>query len=796
MKRLYAFLLAGLIPGLGAYAQKVDSVLAKLGEEFTQERAYLHFDKSVYAPGETIWFKAYLEAGILPSDISKNFYVDWIDASGNVLYHTATPIIDASAKGQFDIPASFKGQLIHVRAYTTWMQNFDSAFLFNKDLRVLQLSAKKPEAVTVKAEIKFLPEGGDLLNGVNGKVAFKATDQWGKPVAVKGSVRNSKGEKLDSLITKHDGMGFFNIDAKAGETYTAYWTDEQKQAHTTQLPAVKQTGATLKLSGFGNRKNFLVERTAEAPDELKTLYVVASMQQQLVYRARVDLSESVAIGGGIPTDNFPSGVMLVTLFTANWVPVAERACFINNQNYSFAPTLDVVGDTRRRAKNFIDIDVPDTVGANLSLAVIDGGVGTDTSDNIVSHLLLTSELKGPVYNPAAYFKNGSDSLKQQLDLVMLTNGWRKIDWESLMADKWPQLKYRRDSSYMSFLGKVYGTTPSQIREAGFINIIFKAKDSTQSMVFLPLASNGTFSQPDMIFFDTVKVYYQFNKKRDLAERAAVTFSTGLLPAPGTVANIPLFANWLLHDTTGLGRSRFFAAEQARLAKLLKETTLEGVTVKAKAKRPIDLLDDRYTSGLFKGGDAYQFDVGNDVVAQSSYSVFQYLQGRVAGLQISNATGGGSQASATWRGSTPTFYLDEMPTDAQQLQNISMSDVAYIKVFRPPFFGSFGGGSGGAIVVYTKKGGDVKAEPGKGLDSRLLPGYTPYKQFYSPNYSTTVSDEPDLRSTLYWNPYILTDPKNHHFTVEFYNNDISKKLTVVLEGVNKDGKFVHLVQTVE
>ncbi len=798
MRRFLVFGILGILLTLSCpgFAQRIDSVLGKLSEDYQQERVYLHFDKAAYSPGETVWFKAYIQAGILPSDISKNFYVDWTDVTGKVLFHTATPIIEGSAKGQYEIPASFKGQILHVRAYTKWMLNFDSSFLYNKDLRIVHLGTLKGgETKTTKASIQFFPEGGDMIGGVKSKLAFKATDQWGKPVFVKGSIRDSKGEKIDSFAAQHDGMGFCTIEAKTAETYTASWTDEMQESHTTQLPQVKAAGATLKLSGFGARRNFLIERSSDAPENLKTLYIVGTMQQQMVYRARVDLKESVAIGGSIPVSSFPSGVLLLTLFDANWVPVSERICFINNHNYTFSPRVDAVGDTRKRAKNFIDIDVPDSVGANMSLSITDGGVSIDTSDNIISHLLLSSEIRGYVHNPSFYFKNESDSLQQYLDLIMLTNGWRRINWEDIVKGKMPTIKYPKDSGYMSFYGRVFGATPALMREAGQINIIFKAKDSSSSMIFLPLAPDGSFSQPDMVFFDTVKVFYQFNKKRDLASRSAISFSSGLLPMPDKVGNIPLTYNWLVRDTSGFARNRFFADEQARLAKLLQGTTLEGVTVRGKAKKPVDLLDDRYTSGLFKGGDAYQFDVGNDVVAQSSFSVFNYLQGRVAGLTINNA-GGGGQASASWRGSSTSFYLDEMPTDAQQLANIPMTDVAYIKVFRPPFFGSFGGGSGGAIAVYTKKGGDVKSEPGKGLDSKDLAGYTPYKQFYSPNYATAPGDQPDVRSTLYWNPYILTDPKNHRVTIEFYNNDVSKKLHLVLEGVNKDGKFTRIDQVLE
>ncbi|RXK83913.1 TonB-dependent receptor plug domain-containing protein [Filimonas effusa] len=779
-------------------AQKLDAPLAQLSEQYQQERAYLHFDKQVYSPGETVWFKAYLMAGIYPSDISKNFYVDWTDAEGNVLLHTATPLLEGTAKGQFDIPASFKSQILHVRAYTQWMKNFDSAFLFTKDLRVVQkpIHGTPPK---IETTLGFFPESGDLIAGLKSKLAFKANDQWGKPVAVKGRIVDAQGTKIDTFVTQYDGMGFINMEPVAGQKYAAIWKDVNGKIQTTALPESKESGVTMAVSGTGPRRSFLVERAANTPDNLKTLYIVATLQQQMIYRAKVDLTETTAIGGSIPVNTLPSGIIVLSLFDANWLPVAERITFINNHNYSFTPTVDIIGDTRKRAKSFIEIDVPDTVAANMSIAVTDADLAKDTANTIVSYLLLSSEIKGYVHNAAAYFSSKADSLQQHLDLVMLTNGWRRINWEQLAKGQMPAIKYPKDTSFLSFSGKVFGATPSELREAGNINMIFQGKDSSRTFSFLPLKTDGTFSDPNMLFFDTVRVYYQFNSKSKLGSRVAVSFMNGLADAPYKIQGLPAY-NFITLDTSGNARARYFADEQARLKKLLETATLEGVTVKSRAKRPVDVLDEKYTSGMFKG-DGYQFDVLNDVLAQSSFSVFQYLQGRVAGLQISGTSGGAmgsGQEGATWRGSATSFFLDEMPVDAQQLANIPMTDVAYIKVMRPPFFGSFGGGAGGAIAVYTRRGGDVKSEPGKGLDFKKIAGYTNFKEFYSPNYAVgdPRHDQPDLRTTLYWNPYVLTDPKNHRITVEFYNNDVTKKLRVVLEGVNKDGKLLHFEQEVE
>ena len=173
-----------------------------------------------------------------------------------------------------------------------------------------------------------------------------------------------------------------------------------------------------------------------------------------------------------------------------------------------------------------------------------------------------------------------------------------------------------------------------------------------------------------------------------------------------------------------------------------------------------------------------------------------MQGRVAGLQIN---GTGSNASLQWRGSTPALFLNEMQTDVSQLSSVSVNDVAYIKVLRPPFMGAVGGGAGGAIAVYTKKGGDVKPEPGKGLNKGIVVGYSTPKEFYSPNYkdlSGSSEVAADYRTTLYWNPAILTDATRKKVRLEFYNNDITKAFRIVLEGVNEFGKMVRVEKVVQ
>src|SRR6266498_363173 len=783
--------------------QSVKANIEQYGTNFPQEKIYIQFDKPAYAPGETIWYKAYLMAGIDVSTISTNIYFDFADADGNLSMHAVEPAVHSSADGNFDIPSSFNGKSIHIKAYTKWMLNFDSSFLYNKDITVIQTKpvAAKNTTLQVKASVQFFSEGGDCIAGINNKVAFKAITFNGKPCNIKGVVVNSKGESVAELKCVHDGMGFFYLEPQANETYTAKWKDEKGASYQTALPDFKNTGVALEIKVANGARGFLIKRTEDATPNFKQVHVVATMQQQLVYMASVKLDATQITGGSIPVAQLPSGILQITLFDSNWAALAERITFVNNNDYQFDPEVGFAAlGTSKRGKNTLVINLPDSIESNLSVSVTDAGIGVDSSDDIISHLLLTGDLRGNVYKPSYYFSNNSDSLREQLDLIMLTNGWRKIKWEDIVYGKMPAIKYPNDTSYLSLSGKVYGATAQDLRESPVLFMILeKTKDTSRQSVQSYLNKDGSFSEPHIILFDTTKIYYRLTGTNKFNNSTEVAFNTGMLPSKPKIffdKNPAL----LFFDTAAENRNRYFAEEQARLAKLLQGTTLQGVTVKAKTKSALQVLDEKYTSGLFSGGDAHQFNISNDPSAQAALNVLTYLQGRVAGLMISAGNTVGGQSSVTWRGGTPSFYLDEAPVDVSQLTNINMSNVAYVKVFNPPFFGAFGGGSNGAIAVYTQKGGstNTNAKPGKGLTYKIVIGYAGQKEFYSPNYGTfdQRNEQEDLRSTLYWNPMILTTRENHVIKINFYNNDTTSSFRVIVEGVSKEGRLTRVEKTIE
>jgi hypothetical protein len=139
----------------------------------------------------------------------------------------------------------------------------------------------------------------------------------------------------------------------------------------------------------------------------------------------------------------------------------------------------------------------------------------------------------------------------------------------------------------------------------------------------------------------------------------------------------------------------------------------------------------------------------------------------------------------------------MQTDVGMTQNLSMADVAMVKVFRPPFFGAQGGGAGGAIAVYTKKGAAAYSDV-KGLDFVNIAGYSPVREFYSPDYSKYDErhSEADYRATLYWNPFVLTDKNSRRILYTFYNNDVTRRFRVVVEGCDEQGRLTRMEKIFE
>jgi hypothetical protein len=817
--RLFFYLMGFFLicPGF-AFTQKSDSLLAIYNETHQPEKIHIHFDRSVYNKGDTIWMKLYLMAGAEFSDYSKNIYIDWFTPTGKLVQHESAPLVQSTARMLFVIPASYEGSSLHAVAYTRWMLNFDSSFLFKKDILVAQPQTAGTASPVMVNHLYFFPEGGNLINGLLSYVAFKANNQFGNPVKINGVVKTGRGVFVDSIISVHDGMGSFSIEPKKSETYTAYWTDEAGETHTTPLPDVKESGINLEVHPLQGKTLFVVRRTDAVSENSKMLHLVATMNQQLYYHFKLNLLTKTTAFSQFRTDSLPSGVLTISLLDANWVPLAERVVFVNNHQYSFTPAVSFpVKSVSQKGQNIIQIDMPDTIAANLSVAVTDAGNINDSSNNIVSRFLLSSEIKGYVNNPAYYFSNKDDATAQHLDLVMLTHGWRRFHWDEIAAGKLPELNFKPETDYVVIEGKAPPELFEKMAVKPTLNVIVSSKNEGRQILSVTLSKEGSFTYRTGIFYDTVSVKYQFNGNKKMKGSTALHFENGLYPGLSLAAGFiqpPVWNNMSSGSMQAMIKSML--EEHERLEKLKASATLQEVVVQAKVKTRLDLLDEKYAKGAFSGVRAYQFDIENDQMAQSSVDVLTWLQGRVPGLRYGkvakestpNGTPPGvtpSDYALTWRGTFTSVFINEQKmvggTEDNPILKSPMKNIAYIKIFPPIFYGFGSDGIGGAVAIYLKDGAEIAISTDKSNDESMLKafvaGYTPYKEFYSPDYSSPqAASYADTRATLYWNPYVFTDASHRSIQLPFYNNDHAKKIRVIIEGVNANKQLTRVEKIID
>lgn len=798
-KKLRYLLIAGLLAtgiwgALGFskptdWSDRIINALIKYNQQYPQEKVYLHFDKDYYAAGETMWFSAFITLGEMPALGARNLYAELRDGNGTVMQKALLLAYEGGAAGEFTLPETMKPGLYQIRAYTSWMLNFDSTFLFYKNIQVFD-PKKGANADSSRAKdyaVQFFPEGGDLIRDVASVVAFKAVDQNGYPMKVAGVVHDSKDKQVAVITSLHDGMGKFDLKPVAGEQYKAVVQSASGQQKTFQLPEVKASGIVLKVYNREDRVFFQASAYGTGAEH-NELALIAQMQNQVIYKALLNIDEG-KISGMIPVDQLPSGIIQLTLFDKQSTPLSERIVYVRRPNdiiedYFLDPN-ELSKEPRKRTE--LVLQVPDSMRGRISAAVTDADMvpADKFANNIISHTLLTSDIHGYVHNPAWYFKDNSDSTLQALDLVMLTNGWRRFKWERIIEEKYPELRYPYEQGInVTGTAFVAGRNPMTNGQVSFI--IRTPIDSGTMITSAPVDKNGRFALNNLLYNDTALIYSQGNMANKQGARVDVQFDRHffdifaqvktpfpLLPPPPVNNNV--LKNYLA--TVNEGNS---------VNKRMTNRTiyLDEVNISAKRPAPEETTEKKYASGMFSGGDGYTFDLTKETPI--AMNVFQYLQSRVAGLQI---TGDVNNPTLSWRGGAPGVYLDQMPVDINTIANIPMSNVAMIKVFRPPFMGAQGGSNGG-IAVWTKRGGDNAPDPNlRGLDMHKRLGYKLLKEFYSPDYAVRkqVHELPDKRTTLFWSPALQLDTTNHTARLVFYNNDFTKNFRVVIEMMDQYGR---------
>lgn len=817
---------------LHSNAQQIDSTLAKYADHFTAERIHLHLDRNIYSTDETVYFKAYIFQGHGLSSISKNLYVDFYNSHGELIEQAVAPLIQSTATGSFTIPHSYKGNTLAIKAYTKWMLNFDTAFVISRLISIRnpaeeikntkEIKSNKENSTTAFSQpvktgassavpdaIKIYPEGGFAVEGLTNHFAFAAVDELKNPLPVKGVIRNNAGKAIDSFAATHDGMGAFKIKSETGEKYFLEWKDGIDQLQTTGIPIEKKSGVTLHVEHAGRKAFVTLERTPGTSESFKIMHLLIHQENLLNYKFDINLSEKSYVGFPVSTAEMSAGIVQFTLFNSDWIPVAERVLFADNKNYLFVPEIKLLKkDLGNKGKNEIEISVPDTVLANMSVSVADAGtICQQDEQTIISDFLLAGQVKGKINNPAYYFANASiDSAEtaDNLDLLLMTHGHRRYDWEKITKGKLPVIHYPAEADYIGIRGAVKEQKFLNSGNGLTMNLVVQAKNSGNKVYTVPVERDGSFEKMNLFYYDTVQVFYNLNEKKTAGFQNSITITNSLLQKEQKdifFAGRGYAAGYITGNT---GTDTFFN-EQAQIKRLSGYKTLKEITVSSRVKTKLQVIDNFYTHGVFTGeGNNYMIDVEGDFSARGYSNIFDYLQSKLPGLTVFPV---GGSVGVTWFRSfelvgpeqSPIFFLDEVQVPIETVLTVPVADIAYAKGFRPPFVGSFLNGVNGTIALYTKKGNSpvYQSSGSGGMASLALEGYTKFREFTEPDYSSGKPDDKnDYRATVYWNAYLFTDRNNPVTRFEFYNNDISKKLLIVLEGVNAEGKLARVVKMLE
>ena len=643
-----------------------------------------------------------------------------------------------------------------------------------------------------KADVQFFPEGGELISGIRTKVAFKAVNTDGVGIDVSGSVIDNAGNEVSTFASQHAGMGIFALLPEADKTYKAVITFPDGSKNTYDLPNVQNEGIVLAVNN--NAPDNLSIRIATNDAFFKEyhnkgFYIVAQSGGTIYYTALAAL-QSLVYAGTVPKSKFPTGILQVTLFAANGEPLSERIVFIqHNDALTLSLTTNLPSYSTRQlvkmalsAKNKI---LP--VQGSFSVAVIDETkvpYDEDAETTILSSLLLTSDLRGYIEKPNYYF-NKTDSKKlADLDVLMLTQGYRRFSYSSILEGKYPPLTFAPEKS-MSISGTLHTATGLPVFK-GIIDLRIPDRHISVNGV---TDADGRFSFSNVSIFDSSKVvllartYERHNDLMIMTDAQVAQPVTKNYHDPDAIINIDSTMDLYLQNSK----------KQLESSHVLKEVVIRSTKTEKVTHEPYSSL-----SGLSQMADQ---SVSVEQLKYCSFDIISCITSKVFGIWPANDNFYIKRDYDNGNKTPIQFFVNGLAVDYAYLTNIRTEDVGLIEIYLTD------GVSGindryraNGIISITTKNGKFTADDNKkddlpplntdGSSVTLMPkGYYRARVFYSPKYDSQQSAEhgADLRSTIYWKPNIITD-KNGNADFQFYNADGRGPYRAVIEGIDNEGNI--------
>ena len=625
-------------------------------------------------------------------------------------------------------------------------------------------------------DVKFFPEGGALINIPHQNVAFKAQGADGFSKEVEGFLFNSKGDTLTNFRSEHNGMGIFTMNPVNNETYYVTVRTNDSITKRFDLPAIEPKGISIAMSHYKQEIRYEIQKT-EATEWPQKLFLLAHTRGKLAILQPINPKRTF---GKMNDSLFTEGITHFMLIDEQGNALSERLIFVPDHKPNQWQITTDQPTYGKREKVSLQIAAKDSEGnpveGTFSVSITDRkSIQPDSlADNILSNLLLTSDLKGYVEDPAFYFLNQDARTLRSIDYLMMTHGWRRHKMENVLRT--PSLNF---TNYIekgqTISGRIMGFFGANVKKgpicvlAPKYNIIATTETDEKGQFIVNTS-----------FRDSTTFLVQARTKKGFA---GVDILMDPPQYPVATHKAPYFngATTFMEDYLMNTRDQYYMEGGMRVY------NLKEVTVTAKRERPS-------SKSIYTGG-INTYTVEEDRLQGYGQTAFDAAS-RLPSVTITN----GSEIHIRNNSEPAIIVIDDIVyEDASDiLKDIQVSDMSSISLLRGADAVILGPrASGGAVVITLKDPRNLPARPAQGIITYTPLGYSESVEFYHPTYDTPEkknAQRSDFRSTVYWNPELRLDAEGKA-TIEYYTPDSTAPEDIIIEGVDKNGKVCRILQTI-
>ena len=731
----------------------IDNLFVSVGKRlsgYPSELIYLQTSKGIYETGEDLWFKAYQfdaqSFGL--SDRSKTLYLQMVDSEDSVVWREKYPIENGIVDGHVYVDEKLPEGDYSLEGYTRYSFCTDTiGILSGRKIRVVKNIAQNDQRMEKGKDCDWrfdlFPEGGNLVSGISSRLAFKATDGKGLPVDVEGTLYVD-GNPTTIFKSSHDGMGVFSLTPFLEKKYRI----ELKNGKTYSLPEIYPQGMSFQLlKKDKERMEFVISQTEGLPE--KDVYLLGQMRGVVCCVAKGRLKNSLKIK--IPAMEFPyQGIAEFTLFDGTMQPIAERLVYVHPEkklNISIEPDKD---SYVLREKATLKIKVTDDDGkpiqANLGISIFDK-IYVNPADpaNILTHCYLTSQIRGIIHDPAYYFNEENKDRMEAMDLLLLTQGWRRYVWS---ADRLPyhgEIFLPDEISGTQTIGSKKKSKETQSTEQ-----LIQVSGAEGNSVFVWADSAGCFTIDTDIMKDVRGgyVYLKPMLSKEFKPKLEITDYFSLIDS--LRKNRPSYYP-IMDLSETVGRQVLDMPVVSNDSTIL----LDEVVVTRKARKP---FRDKFMGRL---DSLAQMDVGMPWVCPEGH-LENYKEGYTVHHDPRYC---------------PSPYIVPLEKRSKPVEGKTY------RIIKPKYF------DGGKWFIVEDEQYVVYHDPIYSVEELLrrnnlwrTKGYYAVREFYHPDEIDMQLSTPDARNTLLWQPIVYTDEKGEA-TISFFCSDINTGFTGIVEGTN-------------